>query len=90
MLAKYLSIIQNYVLSVFFAKKVNYLQSNRASPTNSCNIIGWDPLMVIPLLVNQDLTPMLKAFYPQASQCFMLHPISFTHYVYDSTSYFLI
>ena len=45
MLAKYFSIIRNYVLSV--------------SRTNSRNIIGRNPSMVNPLLDNQDLTPML-------------------------------
>ena len=44
MLAKYFSIIRNYVLSF---------------RTNSGNIIGRNPSMVIPLLANQDLTPML-------------------------------
>ena len=29
---------------------------------NSHNIIGWNPLMVIPLLANQDLMPMLRTY----------------------------
>ena len=36
-----------------------YLPPKHASRTNSRNIIGRDSLMVIPLLANQDLTPML-------------------------------
>jgi len=45
----------------FFAKKVQFLPPKQASPfrTISLNIIGRNPLMVIPLLTNQDLTPML-------------------------------
>ena len=32
----------------------------RVSTNNSRNIIGRNPSMVIPLLTNQDLTPMLR------------------------------
>ena len=46
----------------FFAKKVQFLTPKHASRfflTNSRNIIGRNPSMVIPLLANQDLTPKL-------------------------------
>ena len=62
MLAKYFSIIRNYVLSVSSQRKYNFYHQNtflNASRTTSCNIIGRSPLMVIPLLANQDLTSML-------------------------------
>ena len=62
MLAKYFSIIQNYVLSVYSQRKYNFSHQNTfldAFRTNSFNIIGRNPSMVIPLLANQDLTPML-------------------------------
>ena len=62
MLAKYFSIIRNYVLSVSSQRKCNFYNQNTlldAFRTNSCNIIGRNPSMVIPLLANQDLTPML-------------------------------
>ena len=63
MLAKYFSIIRNYVLSVPSQRKFNFYHQNRlldAFRTNSRNIIGGNPSMVIPLLANQDLTPMLE------------------------------
>ena len=63
MLAKYFSIIRNYVLSVSSQRKyTSYRQNTLADAfrTNSRNIIGRNPSMVIPLLSNQDLTPMLK------------------------------
>ena len=68
MLAKYFSIIRNYVLSVSSQRKYNfYHQHMFLDPfrANSRNIIGSNPSMVIPLLANQDLTPMLiyKIFY---------------------------
>ena len=62
MLAKYFSIIRNYVLSVSSQRKYNFCHENTlldAFRTNSRNIIGRNPSMVIPLLANQDLTPML-------------------------------
>ena len=62
MLAKYFSIIRNYVLSVSSQRKYNFYHQNTladAFRTNSRNIIGRNPSMVIPLLANQDLTPML-------------------------------
>ena len=62
MLAKYSSIIRNYVLSVSSQRKYNFYQQNTlldAFRTNSRNIIGRNPSMVIPLPANQDLTPML-------------------------------
>ena len=46
----------------FFAKKCNLYHQNTlldAFRTNSRNIIGRNPSMVIPLLANQYLTPML-------------------------------
>ena len=60
--AKYSSIIRNYVLSVSSQRKYNFYHQNMlldAFRTNSRNIIGRNPSMVIPLLANQDLTPML-------------------------------
>ena len=62
MLAKYFLIIRNYVLSVSSQRKYNFYHQDTlldAFRTNSHNIIGRNPLMVIPLLANQDLTPML-------------------------------
>ena len=62
MLAKYFSIIRNYVLSVSSEGKYIFYHQNTlldAFRTNSRNIIGRNPSMVIPLLANQDLTPML-------------------------------
>ena len=67
MLAKYFSIIRNYVLSVSSQRKYNFYHQNMlldAFRTNSRNVIGRNPSMVIPLLDNQDLTPML--FYLQS------------------------
>ena len=64
MLAKYFSIIRNYVLSVFSQRNDNFYHQNRlldAFLMNSRNIIGGNPSMVIPLLANQDLTPMLSS-----------------------------
>ena len=46
----------------FLHKKYNFYHQDTfldAFPTNSRNIIGRNPSMVIPLLANQDLTPML-------------------------------
>ena len=62
MLAKYFSIIRNYVLSVSSQRKYTFCHQNTfldAFRTNSRNITGRNPSMVIPLLANQDLTPML-------------------------------
>ena len=75
MLAKYFSIIRNYVLSVSSQRKYNFYHQNTlfdAFRTNSRNTIGRNPSMVIPLLANQDLIPLLYAsrnridfyFYP--------------------------
>ena len=41
------------------AKASNLDLLTKESPSNSRNIIGRNPSMVIPLLANQDLTPML-------------------------------
>ena len=62
--AKYFLIIRNYVLSVSSQRKCNFYRQNtllNAFRTNSRNIIGRNPSMVIPLLANQDLTPMLSS-----------------------------
>ena len=62
MLAKYLSIIRNYVLAVSSQRKYNFYHQDTlldAFRMNSHNIIGRNLSMVIPLLANQDLTPML-------------------------------
>ena len=62
MLAKYFSIIRNYVLSVSSQRKHNFYHQNTLLDvlrTNSRNIIGRNPSMVIPLLANQDLTSVL-------------------------------
>ena len=62
MLAKYFSIIRSYVLSVYSQRKYNFYHQNTlldAFGTKSRNIIGRNPPMEIPLLANQDLTPML-------------------------------
>ena len=62
MLAKYFAVIRNYVLSVSSQRKYNFYHQNTlldAFRTNSRNIIGKNPSMVIPLLANQELTPML-------------------------------
>ena len=62
MLAKYFSIIRNYDLSVSPQRKYNFYHRNTlldAFRTNPRNIIGRNPSMAIPLLANQDLTPML-------------------------------
>ena len=62
MLAKYFSIIRNYVLSVSSQRKYNFYHQNTlldAFRMSSRNTIGRNPSIVIPLLANQDLTPML-------------------------------
>ena len=64
--AKYFLIIRNYVLSVSSQRKYNFNHQNTlldSFRTHSCNIIGRHPSMVIPLLANQDLTPMLFVTY---------------------------
>ena len=62
MLAKYFSVVRNYVLSVFSQRKYTVYHQNTvrdAFRTNSRNITCRNPSMVIPLLANQDFTPML-------------------------------
>ena len=62
MLAKYFSMIRDYVLSVSSQRKYDFYHQNTlldAFRTNCSNIIGGNPSVVIPLLANQDLTPML-------------------------------
>ena len=52
MLAKYYSIIRNYVLSVSSQRKYNFYHQNtllNAFLTNSRNVIGRNPSMVIPM-----------------------------------------
>ena len=61
--AKYFLIIRNYALSVSSQRKYNFYHQNTlldAFRTNYRNIIGRNTSMVIPLLANQDLTPMLS------------------------------
>ena len=62
MLAEHFSIIRNYMLSVSLQRKYIFYHQNTlldAFRTNSRNIIGRNPSMAIPLVANQDLTPML-------------------------------
>ena len=64
MLVEYFSVIRNYVLSASSQRKYNFYHQNtllNAFETNSRSIIGRNPSMVIPLIANQDLTPMLAA-----------------------------
>ena len=64
MLAKYFSIIRNYVLLVSSQRKYNFYHQYTlldAFRTNSRNIIGRNLSMVIPSLANHDLTPMLSS-----------------------------
>jgi len=59
--AKYFSITRNYAPSVLPQRKYTFYYRNAlldAFRMNSCNIIGRNPSMVIPLLANQDLMPM--------------------------------
>ena len=66
MLAKYFLIIRNYVLSVSSQRKYNFYHRKTlldAFRMNIRNVIGRNPSMVIPLLANQDLTPMLVGDY---------------------------
>ena len=70
--AKYFSIVRSYVLSVSSQRKYNFYHQNTlldAFRTNSCNIIGRNPSMVIPLLANQDLTPMLVSLVANIDLC---------------------
>ena len=65
MLAKYFSSIGNCVLSVSSQRKYSFCHQNTlldAFRTNSRNFIGRNPSMVVPLLDNQDLTPMLSCY----------------------------
>ena len=66
MLAKYFSIIRNYVLSVSSQRKYNFYHQNTlldAFQTNSRNIIGRNPSMVSSLLASQVLAPMLAEMW---------------------------
>ena len=70
--AKYFLIIRNYVLSVSLQRKYNFYHQNAlldAFRTNSRSIIGRNPSTVIPLLANQDLTPMLTAVHIARKFC---------------------
>ena len=78
MLAKDLSIIQNYALSFFSHRMCTFYHQNTlldAFRTNSRNIIDRDPSMVIPLLANDYLTPMLTE--PKNFECQLLLPMNF-------------
>ena len=61
------------MLSAFLKRKYTFFHQNKlldAFRTNSRNIIGRNPSMVIPLLANQDLTPKLmdtRLFYKKSS-----------------------
>ena len=58
------------MLSVSSQRKYNFYHQNTfldAVRTNSRNIIGRNPSMVIPLLANQDLNPMLVGPLPSES-----------------------
>ena len=71
--AKYFSIIRNYMLSVSSQRKYNFYHQNRlldAFRMNSRNITCRNPSMVIPMLANQDLTPMLETS-TQGFDCFI-------------------
>ena len=68
MLAKYFSIIRSYVISASSQRKYNFHHQNTlldAFRMNSRNFIGRNPSIVIPLVANQDLTPVLTgmSFY---------------------------
>ena len=76
MLAKYFSIVRNYVLSVSLQRKYNFYHQNAlldAFRMSSGNVIGRNLSLVIPLLANQDLTPMLIAAQSFLFQ-FMAYP----------------
>ena len=63
MFVNFFSIIRNYALSVPSQRQYNFYHQNTlldAFRGNSRNIIGRNSSMVIPLLANQDLTPMLS------------------------------
>ena len=69
MLAKYCSIIRNFVLSVSSQRKHNFYHQNthlNAFRTNYRNVVGRNPSVVIPLLANQDLKPMLARLEEKA------------------------
>ena len=63
MLAKYFLVIRNFVLSVSSQRKCSFYHQNMSLGvfrTNSRNSICRNSSKVIPLLANQDLTPMLN------------------------------
>ena len=67
MAAKYFSITRNNLSSVSLQRRYTIYHQNTpldAFRTNSRNIIGRNPSMVIPLLANQDLTGMLLEVPP--------------------------
>ena len=92
MLAKYFFNYSKLCVISFFAKKVNYLPPKHASRTNSRNITGRNPSMVIPLFANKDLTPVLWNFtimrFWQNGRLILHHGLSFKLYrtVYRATS----
>ena len=60
------------MLSVSSQRKYNFYHQNTlldAFQTNSHNMIGRNPSMVIPLLANQDLTPMLDDMASSKIKC---------------------
>ena len=82
--AKHFLIIRNYVLSVSSQRKYNFYHQNTlldAFRMNSRNIIVGNPSMVIPLLANQDLTPMLVHIHLQ-TLVDLKHPVmNFLHFL---------
>ena len=66
MAVKYCSIIRNYVFSVSSQRNYNFYHQSTlltAFPNNYRSIVGRNPSMGIPLLANQDLTPMLSTIH---------------------------
>ena len=60
------------MLSVSSQRKYNFYNQNTLLDgfrTNSRNIIGRNPAMVIPLLANQDLMPMLSVLVDKGVPC---------------------
>ena len=57
------------MLSVFSQRNYTFYYENMLLDTfrmNSHNIIGRNPSMVIPLLANQELTPMLHHYWQES------------------------
>ena len=65
------------MLSVFLQRKYNFCHQSTlldAFRTNSRNVIGRNPSMVIPLLANQDFTSMLITTLEMARKDFNTFP----------------